>query len=94
MNALPDSRFVPLLVTMLTTPPDALPNSAEYEFVSTWNSRTASWLNVARTHRRGVVVVDAVDRDVVRSRPLARKRQAGRGRRALLRRAIGRDARA
>ena len=41
--------FVPLLVTMLTTPPEALPNSAENELVSTWNSRTASWLNVART---------------------------------------------
>ena len=45
----PASRLVPLLVTMFTTPPEALPNSAEYELVSTWNSRTASWLKVART---------------------------------------------
>ena len=34
-NRLPPIVFVPLLVTMLTTPPDALPNSAEYELVST-----------------------------------------------------------
>ena len=26
-----------------------MPNSAENEFVSTWNSRTASWLKTART---------------------------------------------
>ena len=48
-KALPDTRLPPLFVTMLTRPPDALPNSAEYELARTWNSCTASWLNVART---------------------------------------------
>ena len=48
-KALPWNSFVPLLVRMFTTPPVALPNSAEYESVTTWNSRMASWLKVART---------------------------------------------
>ena len=33
---------------MFSTPPAAFPNSAEYELVNTWNSRTASWLKVTR----------------------------------------------
>ena len=89
-NALPAKRLVPLLVTMLTTPPEALPNSAEYEFVSTWNSCTASWLNTARTDAdRRIVVVEPVDGDVVRAGALAGERQSGGRRGALLRRAIG-----
>ena len=36
----------PERVTMLTTPPVALPNSAGYELVRTWNSRTDSWLKL------------------------------------------------
>src|SRR4051812_34623537 len=39
--------LVPLLVTALTTPPAALPYSAEKFEALTWNSRTASWLMVA-----------------------------------------------
>src|SRR5512139_2065257 len=46
---LPAYLFVPPFVTMFTTPPEALPNSAGYELAITWNSCTASWLNVART---------------------------------------------
>src|SRR5262245_38771205 len=41
-KTLPVGTLVPLLVTILTTPPDAFPYSAVYELVMTWNSRTAS----------------------------------------------------
>ncbi len=41
-------RFVPDFDTMLTRPPPARPNSGANWLVTTWNSRTASWLMVSR----------------------------------------------
>ncbi len=42
MKALPRNWFVPCLETELTTPPEAMPNSASNWLVSSWNSCTAS----------------------------------------------------
>ena len=45
---MPAKRFVPDLETMFTNPPPARPNSGANWLVTTWNSRTASWLTVRR----------------------------------------------
>ena len=78
---------MPLLVTMLTTPPDALPNSAEIG-VGEHLELAHGFLAERRAHGadRRVVVVEAIDGDVVRPRALAGERQARGARRALLRR--------
>src|SRR5512141_1957942 len=48
-NNEPPNWLPPLFVTTFTVPPAARPYSAEKPFATTWNSWTASWLNVERT---------------------------------------------
>src|SRR5437773_7350187 len=61
--------FSPDRVTALIWPPADLPNSAEYEFVRTWNSRTASTPSSTPADEPGVLLciinVGAIEQKVV-----------------------------